>query len=66
MDLLEDGGRKFVEFGSGPPPEEEGADVAITLTVLWAKSLAQSALSLCPKPLLFHPWMESHIHWKDR
>lgn len=32
MDLLEPGGRKFVELGSGSPPEEEeeGADAAIT------------------------------------
>ncbi|KAA0716082.1 hypothetical protein E1301_Tti015792 [Triplophysa tibetana] len=33
MDLLEEGGRKFVELGSGSPPEEEeeeGADAAIT------------------------------------
>lgn len=29
MHLLEPGGRKFVEFGSGSPAEEEGAAAAI-------------------------------------
>lgn len=38
MDLLEPGGRKFVELGSGSPPEEEGADAAIT-----PETLCQSA-----------------------
>lgn len=36
MDLLEEGGRKFVELGSGSPPEEEeeeGADAAISPSV---------------------------------
>lgn len=41
MDLLEPGGRKFVELGSGSPPEEEGADAAIT-----PETLCQSALKL--------------------
>lgn len=36
MDLLEPGGRKFVELGSdSPPEEEEGADAAITPETLY-------------------------------
>lgn len=40
MHLLEPGGRKLVGLGS--PPEEEGADVAIT-----PASSPQKACSLC-------------------
>lgn len=43
MHLLEPGGRKFVELGSGSPVEEEGADAAITPE------------TLCRSPHLKHP-----------
>lgn len=43
MHLLEPGGRKFVELGSGSPAEEEGADAAITPE------------TLCRSPHLKHP-----------
>lgn len=43
MHLLEPGGRKLVELGSGSPPEEEGADAAITPE------------TLCQSPHLKHP-----------
>lgn len=46
MDLLEPGGRKFVELGSGSPPEEEGADAAITPRDPVPKSSPQKAWSL--------------------
>lgn len=46
MDLLEPGGRKFAELGSGSPPEEEeeGADAAITPETLCAKVLTSESL----------------------
>lgn len=51
MDLLEPGGRKFVELGSGSPPEEEGADAAIT-----PETLCQSTQLKKPAHLFFiHP-----------
>ena len=46
MDLLEPGGRKFVELGSGSPPEEEGADAAITPETLSQSPHLKKAWSL--------------------
>lgn len=50
MDLLEPGGRKFVELGSGSPPEEEGADAAIT-----PETLCQSTQLKKPGHFVFIP-----------
>lgn len=53
MDLLEPGGRKFVELGSGSPPEE-GADAAITPTRCQRLHL-KKAWSLLPPKLTLQP-----------
>lgn len=44
MDLLEPGGRKLVELGSGSPPEEEGADAAITPEPVPKSSLQKACM----------------------
>lgn len=70
MDLLEPGGRKFVELGSGSPPEEEGADAAIT-----PETLCQSLhlkkpdhfFSLMrPKSLFIPSKIRSNTHWQGK
>lgn len=63
MDLLEPGGRKFVELGSGSPPEEEGADAAITPETL-SKSLL--TLSLFPQNSLFRISEMRNKGWPER
>lgn len=69
MDLLEDGGRKFVELGSGASPEEEGVDVAITL---WDSVgpggvfSPKCAVTLSQTCLISPSDEKPHTHWKDR
>ena len=56
MDLLEPGGRKFVELGSGSLPEEEGADAAITPeTLSQSPHLKKSLVTFLSSLSLFIP-----------
>lgn len=63
MDLLVPGGRKFVELGSGSPPEEEGADAAITPKIQYKSPHFQS-VNFCETALILSK-MKSHMNCKE-